>query len=86
MNAKDNGEPASLQSRFDQVEKHVSVIHGAIEQVKELDTYSLSYSQASFAHCIGVKGVASEDRFRLLSSPNSRYMFHVSTRSLSDML
>ena len=28
----------------------------------------------------------SEDRFRLLSSPNSRYMFHVSTRSLRDML
>ena len=57
MNAKDNGKSASLQSRFDQVEKHVSVIHGAIEQVKELDTYPLSYIQASFAHRIGVKGV-----------------------------
>ena len=30
--------------------------------------------------------VPSEDRFRLLSSPDSRYMFHVLARSLRDML
>ena len=34
----------------------------------------------------GILCKASEDQFRLLSSPNSRYMFHVLARSLSDML
>ena len=57
MNAKDNGDPASLQSRLDQVQNHVSVKHGVIDGVDELDRFPLTFLQASFAHRVGVKGV-----------------------------
>jgi len=39
------------------VQNHVSVKHGVIDGVNELDKYPLTFLQASFTHRVGVKGV-----------------------------
>jgi len=42
---------------MDQVQHHLSVKHGVIDGIDELDKYPLTFHQASVAHRVGVKGV-----------------------------
>ena len=57
MNVQDNSNPVTMQLRFDQVQNHTPVRHGAIPGVEELCRYPLTFLQSSGAHRIGIKGV-----------------------------
>jgi len=57
MNAQENGNPGTMQLRFDKVQNHTSVTHGDIAGVDELCRYPLTFLQSPGAHCICIKCV-----------------------------